>query len=502
MRGPVVHLQDARAAADVDAEGPPGEGLAEDALADVAGEEEAGASGGERGEEAELGDAQVLGLVDDGGVEGRRRRPDSLREARPDGAPGGQASGLEVGAGGGHDRPEGLALGAADAGLAAEAGDGGVGLAVADVPGVDDVGPLVEQELVGEGGGSGGLGGGEGGGDLGVGGDRDRADAGLVELAGEVGHRADGDAVGHVRALAEEAAELDAEGGGEGVGEGGEEDARGRVAAGEVGGAVEGDDGLAGAGGAGDAGGAGEGALDEVALGGVEEDGPGLPGGVEGGLELGARSPSGGSGAGRRGGRRGRACGSARGKGAGGGEGEERLGGFGGEVVHEGEEAVLVGGADVRQPVGRDAAGEEGGVVPGVEEAGGGGRRRGRGTRFLDELADLDDLGGAGGRVGLDAAAGGPGVGVVVVADVGEEEVRAALVDDDAEVVVDPDGPEVGVAGGVDAVELQARRGGVELEVDGGHLDRLANRPGLPFLRRRRRTNLHLREVHFVLRRL
>ena len=132
--------------------------------------------GGERGEEAELGDAQVLGLVDDGGVEGRGAA-DSRREARPDGAPGGQASGLEVGAGGGHDRPEGLALGAADAGLAAEAGDGGVGLAVADVPGVDDVGPLVEQELGGEGGGSGGLGGGEGGGDLGVGGDRDRADA-------------------------------------------------------------------------------------------------------------------------------------------------------------------------------------------------------------------------------------------------------------------------------------------------------------------------------------
>jgi hypothetical protein len=63
-----------------------------------------------------------------------------------------------------------------------------VAFAVADVPGIDDVGPLVEQELVGEGGGSGGLGGGEGGGDLGVGGDRDRPDACIVELAGEVGH--------------------------------------------------------------------------------------------------------------------------------------------------------------------------------------------------------------------------------------------------------------------------------------------------------------------------
>ena len=104
VRGSVVHLQDAGAAADVDAKGAPGEGLAKDALADVAGEEQTGATGGEGGEEAELGDAQVLGFVDDGGVE-RRGAANIPRQARPDGAPGGQASGLEVGAGGGHDRP-------------------------------------------------------------------------------------------------------------------------------------------------------------------------------------------------------------------------------------------------------------------------------------------------------------------------------------------------------------------------------------------------------------
>ena len=88
--------------------------------------------------------------------------------------------------------------------------------------------------------------------------------------------------------------------------------------------------------------------VDEVALRGVEEDGPGLPGRVEGGLELGARlhqvEAALGVGVGEGVGR-----GLGDGKGAGGGEGEERLGGFGGEVVHEGEEAVLVGGADVRR---------------------------------------------------------------------------------------------------------------------------------------------------------
>jgi hypothetical protein len=59
------------AAADVDAERLPGERLLEDALAEVAGEEQAVGSGAQRGEEAQLGDADVLRLVDDGEVEGR-----------------------------------------------------------------------------------------------------------------------------------------------------------------------------------------------------------------------------------------------------------------------------------------------------------------------------------------------------------------------------------------------------------------------------------------------
>jgi hypothetical protein len=47
--------------------------------------------------------------------------------------------------------------------------------------------------------------------------------------------------------------------------------------------------------------------------------------------------------------------------------------------------------------------------------------------------------------VGLDTAAFGPGIGIVVVTDEGEEEVGAALVDDNADVLVDADGPEIRV---------------------------------------------------------
>ena len=115
-----------------------------------------------------------------------------------------------------------------------------------------------------------------------------------------------------------------------------------------------------------------------------------------------------------------------------GGEVDQGLHRLGGEVVGEVEEGVLGGGADVGEPVGRDAAEEERRLGGAGEE-----RRAGRGDGdgdddLLDALADLDELGGAGGGVDLEAAALGPGVGGVVVADPGEEGVGAALVQDDA----------------------------------------------------------------------
>ena len=68
--GAIVDAQGARAPADVDAEGLPGEGLLEDALAEVAGEKESvGSTAAQGGEEPEMGDADVLRLVHDREVE-------------------------------------------------------------------------------------------------------------------------------------------------------------------------------------------------------------------------------------------------------------------------------------------------------------------------------------------------------------------------------------------------------------------------------------------------
>ena len=89
---------------------------------------------------------------------------------------------------------------------------------------------------------------------------------------------------------------------------------------------------------------------------------------------------------------------------------------------------------------------------------------------FLDAFADFHELGGAGRGVDLEAAAFGPGIGGVVVADPGEEGVGAAAVQYDAEVAGDAGGPEVAVAGAVDAVKLEAGGGGIDLEVEGGLL--------------------------------
>ena len=83
VRRAVVDAQGARAAADVHAERLPRERLLEDALAEVAGEEQrVGPSAAERGEEAQLRDAEVLRLVHDREVEGRRLAASPCASAR------------------------------------------------------------------------------------------------------------------------------------------------------------------------------------------------------------------------------------------------------------------------------------------------------------------------------------------------------------------------------------------------------------------------------------
>jgi hypothetical protein len=67
VRGSVIDAQGGRPPTHLDAEGFPGEGLLEDTLAEVAGEKKSiGAAGAESGQEAQLLDANILRLIDNG----------------------------------------------------------------------------------------------------------------------------------------------------------------------------------------------------------------------------------------------------------------------------------------------------------------------------------------------------------------------------------------------------------------------------------------------------
>ena len=70
VRGAIVDAQSARAAANIDAERLPRERLLEDALAEVAGKEQRiGTAAAQRGQEPQVGDADILRLVHDREVE-------------------------------------------------------------------------------------------------------------------------------------------------------------------------------------------------------------------------------------------------------------------------------------------------------------------------------------------------------------------------------------------------------------------------------------------------
>ena len=100
-----------------------------------------------------------------------------------------------------------------------------------------------------------------------------------------------------------------------------------------------------------------------------------------------------------------------------------------------------------------------------VECRGSSGRADGR-DKLLHALAHLDDLDCAGCRVRLDAAALGPGVGIVVVADIGEQELASVLWTMMRMSPLDPHRPEMRVARPLDAMEFQAGRRRVHLQIE------------------------------------
>ena len=196
-----------------------------------------------------------------------------------------------------------------------------------------------------------------------------------------------------------------------------------------------------------------------------------------------------------------------------GGDGPEAVGDVGGEAVDEVDELVVVGDAAQRgepavgeaegEEVVVEVAGEEGGGARGGVRGGeicglggggfgrrGGGWQSGRwqggrwqggrwqggwwqgGQGLLDRADDvdrLDDLELTGAGMALHVVALGPGIGVVVVADVAEDPGGAIAVEDGAEIAADA-GAVGGGAARSDAFEVEARLVGVGHELrDEGH---------------------------------
>ena len=138
-----------------------------------------------------------------------------------------------------------------------------------------------------------------------------------------------------------------------------------------------------------------------------------------------------------------------------------------GESIEVLDQRVLFGVAHPIHPVCRHADGEQ------ERDRGFGERREDDGLILIDgagddllTLDDLDDLGLTGRRVLLDLVALRPGVRVVVVVDVAQDERVALVVHDGAHVAVDPEAPHVAVTRVLDAVELEARLARVDLEVE------------------------------------
>lgn len=146
------------------------------------------------------------------------------------------------------------------------------------------------------------------------------------------------------------------------------------------------------------------------------------------------------------------------------------------------EETVFGGAPDILNPIPRHPDGEHVVRRQGIEQWRrdrwcapnlGLGDRLGslrRWSYFFHPLAHFHDLDGAGLGMRLDAPPRGPVVGLVVVVDIAEQKTRRRLVDDDPDVGIDPDRPEIGILRLVDAVELQSRSRRVELQVERSRL--------------------------------
>ena len=131
-------------------------------------------------------------------------------------------------------------------------------------------------------------------------------------------------------------------------------------------------------------------------------------------------------------------------------------------MVGDAQHAVLVGSPDIRHPFYRHTVTQQL-VLWDVGEK----LRPWRSSMFgfnvfwdsdlLDNFPKLYRLGGAGGWMGLQISAFHPLIGFIVVADVAQRHSVAPSVDDDLEVQVNADRPEIGVFRAGDPVQAMGR---------------------------------------------
>src|SRR5438132_8321887 len=145
VRRAVVDAQRVGPAANIDTERFPGEWLLKDPLTEIAGQEQPiGARGSDGGQKAQFGDADILRLVDDGEIEGSLGG--MLGERAEHVRPGDDVAPPKLGPHALEDRPQDLALLAADPRLATKTRHVAISLPAVQLPGIDDIAPLAVEK--------------------------------------------------------------------------------------------------------------------------------------------------------------------------------------------------------------------------------------------------------------------------------------------------------------------------------------------------------------------
>jgi hypothetical protein len=147
------------------------------------------------------------------------------------------------------------------------------------------------------------------------------------------------------------------------------------------------------------------------------------------------------------------------------------------------EQGVLVGSPDLIEPFGRHSVAEQRIVGDPLEQQ----RFRcgsrcdyGRCGDILDPLGEFDELGCTRRRVAFYPASLGPRISFVVVLDITKQQAGGRSMDDQANVFIDANRPEIRVAGPFKPMEAQARARQVQLKIKRRRLDRLLLRPVQP----------------------